>query len=260
VRLFAAAAAASITASAFADTPQERMEADMRAGRPLLAHVVVALCDNDHQGIVPVPRALGDGTSPRTNLYWGALYGVKTFFSEKRGWRRVASVPAPDGVLERLVLSGEIRRGDKDHTVQVVADAWDGRRMKDAVTRFLEQASGRNIVGGTPHVVAFVGHNGLMDFEAPTLAPGEKEPARAAVVLACASRPYFTGALARAGAHPLLLTRGLMAPEAYTLEAAIRTWFATGDEAEVRAAAAAAYDRYQRCGPTAARRLFAAKE
>ena len=41
-------------------------------------HVFVALCDNKHQGIIPVRDELGDGDKPRWNLYWGALYGVKS--------------------------------------------------------------------------------------------------------------------------------------------------------------------------------------
>ncbi|HBH24362.1 MAG TPA: hypothetical protein DDY13_13175 [Cytophagales bacterium] len=35
-------------------------------------HVFVALCDNEHQGIVPVPNTLGNGKDPNSNLYWGA--------------------------------------------------------------------------------------------------------------------------------------------------------------------------------------------
>ena len=40
-------------------------------------HVFVALCDHINQGIVSVPESLGNGQNPTTNLYWGALYGVK---------------------------------------------------------------------------------------------------------------------------------------------------------------------------------------
>jgi hypothetical protein len=140
--------------------------------------------------------------------------------------------------------------------------------MGDAVKAFLETAAGRRPQtievegqilrsGGDAHLVAFVGHNGLMDFPAPALARGSASPARAAVVLACASRPYFSGLLARAGAEPLLLTTGLMAPEAYSLEAAVRTWFASADVGATRRAAADAYAKYQGCGLRAARRLFA---
>src|SRR5579864_1418535 len=44
-------------------------------------HVFVALADNQHQGIVPVPAKLGNGEDAERNLYWGSAYGVKTFFS-----------------------------------------------------------------------------------------------------------------------------------------------------------------------------------
>src|ERR1700751_6185185 len=46
-----------------------------------VVHVYVALADNRHQGIVPVPAKLGNGEDPARNLYWGAAYGLKTFFS-----------------------------------------------------------------------------------------------------------------------------------------------------------------------------------
>jgi len=226
-----------------------------RAVNAATAYVVVALCDNEHQGIVPVPKALGDGTNPSTNLYWGAAFGVRTYLSKARHWQRQKdSGVLPEGVLERIVVTTRVPRAVGDVEVKVVADAWDGRRMKDAVAWFLEAAAGRR--ADEAHVVAFVGHNGLMDFEAPAFRAGEAEPARAAIVLACASRPYFSDLLKRAGARPLLLTSGLMAPEAYTLDAGLRAWFATGDVAQVHDAAAAAYHRYQRCGLTASRRLF----
>src|SRR5687768_2778496 len=41
-----------------------------------VVHVFVALCDNEYQGIVPVPARIGNGDDPDNNLYWGAAYGV----------------------------------------------------------------------------------------------------------------------------------------------------------------------------------------
>src|SRR5215813_9455895 len=41
-------------------------------GKPRTVHVFVALADNDHQGIVPVARILGNGEDPEHNLYWGS--------------------------------------------------------------------------------------------------------------------------------------------------------------------------------------------
>ena len=63
--------AASAQASSV-DEVVRRLEADVDAGRPLVAHVVVALADNEFQGIVPVvlgrrgrAGAAGGGTRVR---------------------------------------------------------------------------------------------------------------------------------------------------------------------------------------------------
>ncbi|MBI3270906.1 MAG: hypothetical protein HYZ53_18030 [Planctomycetes bacterium] len=267
-----AAAAGRVQAE---DAAQERLEADARAGRPLVAHVVVALCDNVHQGIVPVPAALGNGQDPATNLYWGARFGVKSHFA-KVGWQRLSVAGAPEGgVLERIVFRRTVARpGGASATCVVVAEAWDGRRIRDAIGRFLSlsagdppaqieasDADGQKVsvtAGGASHVVAYVGHDGLMEFAAPGVpGPGLGGPRRSAMVLACSSRAYFAAPVARAGAHALVLTTGLMAPEAYTLDAALLRFFGGGTPAEVRAAAAGAYATYQKCSLSAARRLFA---
>ena len=57
--------------------PRDELDADFSAGKPLVAHVIVALSDNELQGIVPRTATLGDGDRPQSNLYWGAMYGVK---------------------------------------------------------------------------------------------------------------------------------------------------------------------------------------
>lgn len=245
-----------------------RVSRDLAAGRPLVAHVVVALCDNDNQGIVPVPRAIGNGQDPVRNLYWGAGYGLDTYFTRHGGWtveRREAN-PAP-GILVRLVLSKTLRREGRAIVVHLVADAWDGREIRRATERFLAMAAGHAPesvpagragpalpAGGAAALVAYVGHDGLMDFSVPPPpVPRTDAPPRSAIVLACASiGPH----LERAGAHPLVLTTGLMAPEAYALEAAVSSW-AAGEASDLtRRAAAAAYHRYQKCGARAAARLF----
>lgn len=46
----------------------------------------------------------------------------------------------------------------------LTADAWRGSRIRDAITAFLEQAS-----GAPADIVAYVGHDGLMAPEAYTL-------------------------------------------------------------------------------------------
>jgi hypothetical protein len=49
-----------------------------------------------------------------------------------------------------------------------------------------------------------------------------------------------------------------MAPEAYTLKAALDGWIAAENDEAIRQRAAQAYDKYQKCGERAASRLFAA--
>src|SRR4029077_11310434 len=71
-------------------------------------HVFVALCDNVNQGIVPVSASLGNGDDPPRNLYWGAAFGVKTFFTKSRDWRPVPvqtqSSKSSSVVLERSIF------------------------------------------------------------------------------------------------------------------------------------------------------------
>jgi hypothetical protein len=236
---------------------------DPYAGR--VAYVIVALCDNVNQGIVPVPAALGNGDDPARNLYWGARFGVKTHFNASREWRAVAAVgnPAPK-VLERVVY--------KHRTLDayLVADAYRGAEIRQATADFFNVASGNlNPTfedagktyglgrGAAAHLVAYVGHDGLMDFQLPALPVRRDEVRRDAVILACVSRRYFAAGLIETGAHPLVWTTNLMAPEAYVLKAALDGWLAGEGGEQVRLRAAKAYDKYQNCGLKAAQGLFA---
>jgi len=48
-----------------------------------------------------------------------------------------------------------------------------------------------------------------------------------------------------------------MAPEAYILKSALDGWIGAEHNEQIRDRAAGAYDKYQKCGFRAARRLFA---
>jgi hypothetical protein len=76
------------------------------------------------------------------------------------------------------------------------------------------------------------------------------------IVLACASKSYFARYVKAAGAQPLLWTTNLMAPEAYTLKAALDGWIAHESEQQIRQRAAGAYSKYQKCSQAAALRLL----
>lgn len=229
-------------------------------------HAFVALCDNDHQGIVPVPAALGNGDDPANNLYWGARYGVKTFFRNSALWELVRTIKPESGpVLERCVFR---QKGGKAF---LVADAYQGREIRQAVIDFLEAAAGQDKgkitisqdgkkievpTGGAAGLIAYVGHDGLMDFRLGSYPEKEDGLSREVIILACMSRSYFAEAVRSASATPLLWTTGLMAPEAYTLEAAVEGWIDGKSDGDIRDLAAAAYHKHQKCGLATARKLL----
>jgi hypothetical protein len=230
-------------------------------------HVFVALADNQHQGIIPVPPALGNGRDPQRNLYWGAAYGVKTYFKASKDWELVWSGhAAKDAILERCVF--QVR----DNDVYLVADAYEGSQIKLAVTDFLSAAAGvakekvtfkmrseevSIAIAGDANLVVYVGHEAFMDFKIPPITGTRGSKPRQTIILACASKSFFTPYIRPTGAEPLLWMTGLMAPEAYTLKAAIDGWTADEDDEAIRQRAAQAYDRYQKCGARAALKLFA---
>lgn len=226
-------------------------------------HVFVALADNVNQGIVPVSASLGNGDNATTNLYWGAAFGIRTFFSRNKDWQLLSVKPNPSAsILERCIFKHR-------HTSSLlVADAYRGKEISQATWDFLEAAAGKpgeklevsNVqfhTGGSADLVAYIGHNGLMDFKLDSHPKHRDSRQRRAIILACASKQYFSPALQQSGATPLLWTTNLMAPEAYVLSAAIDGWMKKESDEQIRLRAASAYNKYQNCGMKAARALFA---
>jgi hypothetical protein len=109
-----------------------------------VVHVFVALCDNAHQGIAAVPKALGNGQDPRDNLYWGAMYGTKTFLRRSPHWKRLTVAGAPDKADRKAILDvAAFRNAAGRQRVYVYAEAYDGARMKAALSDFFAAAAGR---------------------------------------------------------------------------------------------------------------------
>ena len=229
-------------------------------------HVFVALADNQHQGIIPVAAILGNGEDAQHNLYWGSAYGVKTFFSRSAEWEKIRCGDKPKvEILERCVFKYRAAN------VYLVADAYRGMEIKQAILDFLDSAAGdgadvMNVsapsgpvslpIRGGANLVAYIGHDGLMDFQIPRTPRQKNATHRDAIVLACASKQLFTDAVRASGAYPLIWTTGLMAPEAYTLKSALDGWIAGESNDQIRDRAAGAYDKYQKCGFRAAHRLL----
>jgi hypothetical protein len=260
--LSACAAVNPATPPATNNTPNTRVEVAAINSMPVI-HVFVALADNVNQGIVPVSASLGDGDNPKTNLYWGAAFGIRTFFSKNRDWELISVTQGPNAaILERCIFKH--RRA----SLLMVADAYRGKEISQTTMDFLEAAAGKPgeklkaadvefHTGGSADLVAYIGHNGLMDFKLPSHPKQRDDRQRRAIILACASKQYFSPALEQSGATPLLWTTNLMAPEAYVLSAAIDGWIRKESDEQVRLRAADAYHKYQKCGVRAARGLFA---
>jgi hypothetical protein len=228
--------------------------------------VFVALADNQHQGIVPVAAILGNGEDAAHNLYWGSAYGVKTFFSRSGDWTKMSCGAKPKAeVLERCVFK------HRATNVYLVADAYRGIEIKQAILDFLDSAAGDGAetltlpdasgaiklpIRGGANLVAYIGHDGLMDFQLAKFPSKKNDTHRDAVALACASKQFFGAAVRASGAYPLVWTTGLMAPEAYTLKSVLDGWIARENAEQIRDRAAGAYDKYQKCGVRAAHRLL----
>ncbi len=225
-------------------------------------HAFVALCDNINQGIVPVPAKFGNGQDPKNNLYWGAMYGIKSYFKRSKDWTFISSTKNPKThILERILF--------KHNTTNtyLLADAYDGKYIKNTTKDFIEATAGRNGItvvngtqklkfGGDANLLAYIGHDGLMEFDVE----GEFKPInkikRDAIILACVSKDYFQPYLEQTKANPLVWSTGLMSPEAYTLKWALDGWVLKETDLDIRERAAKAYNYYQKCGINGAKRLL----
>lgn len=229
-------------------------------------HVLVPLCDLEKQGVLSDSEKLCSGGDPDDNLYWGARYGVRSFFEGQEEWKVLSSSKGRDSIVERVLFSH-----DSSNTY-MLAEAYHGGRMPACLKDFLSYVNGMGKkevaqgidtlrFGADTDLLAFCGHNGLMDhpkiqIPGPPAKEGSDHGASEAVVLACESKSHFRSYFEDAPATPLVWTSGFMSPEAYTLKGILEEWTAEKKGSKVREAAAEAYDRYQDCGMEAAKGLF----
>lgn len=227
-------------------------------------HVLVALCDNKYQAIAPVPEAIGNGQDPKNNLYWGAGYGFKTYFSKQKEWQVIQiNKPNNNKILEEIIYK------HKNQDVYIVAQAYNGKYIDDTVDDFFDYSAGKKIrsfslngkqinAGGKADLVIYIGHDSLMEWSLSKFLPDswhwetlpkeqqEKQKSRYAAVFACKSQRYFSPALSRLGITPLILTTHRMAPEAYSVYAMIDGWLQGESKSSIRLKVASAYSKYQK--------------
>jgi len=241
--------------------------ADSFSGKPSI-HIFVALCDNEYQGIVKVPENIGKGDKPSTNLYWGCGYGVKTYFKKSAEWLYIKTIPLkhanyPDTlILERLMFK------HKSSGQYLIADAYNGKYIQPCIKDFLKSTSGQmkdtlhyknDVIGiqGNARLCAYIGHDGLMEFDIEDTIFNADGKTRDCIILACISKGYFAPYIQKAKGNPLVWTTGFMSPEAYTIHDALSSYLKNQSKETIRNSAAAAYSRYHKsCSINASRKLL----
>lgn len=268
------------------DALYDRIAVDLRAGKPLVVTVHVALCD---KSIIPCGnRTLGNGDAPARNLYWGGAAGLRAFFDYRRAYQRIFK-DGGDGkvILERVVYRLRVRRpsahwrrrGIKGgFEVLVVGLAYRGKQIGRAMAALVAQVSrdeelpatsklaggslklpdGRVIaIGARGHVVGYAGHNHLMDVTDFRWPSRTRKRALGYFALACLTAEYLAPQLSKLpAARALLLTRSLMYPGAFTIDGLVRGLADGVGEAEVFRRGADAYAHYQKRPPGRIRFVF----
>lgn len=231
-------------------------------GKSKTIHIFVALCDNKYQGIVPVPTKIGNGQDPDNNLYWGCAYGIRSYFKKSKGWKFLKSEKNINNiVLERVIF----KHTSKDY--YLVADAYDGKYIKECTIDFLKSSSGiikdtLNInnetigISGNSSLVSYIGHDGLMDFQLSESFKNTDDKKRDVIILACYSKRFFSPHLSNSNINPLVWSTNLMAPEAYVIHDAITGYINNEDNQQIRNRAAKAYSKFQKCSEKAAKNLL----
>ncbi len=241
---------------------------DLAAGRPLVVRVIIPLCSNDQ--VSCGASWAGQPGRPKTNLYWGAIFGARTLFEARSSpWHTVEIGPGEGPVVERAVyrrsVPGELWGLEGEIEQIAVLEAHHGDHIDAAVRALMETAArggtttfrdGDRVRTERIHVVGYAGHNRLMDGVSAPEVEGT-DSAIPSFVLACDSERWFSQRLVAVGSRPLVMTRALMAPEGYVVDAAVRAVGERAPERAVRDRVVRAYARWQRTTVGAASVLFA---
>lgn len=215
--------------------------------------VVIALADNATQGIAPVPAKIGNGDDRENNLYWGCSEALKPVLRRSPEWKLMSSeANVTESILERCTFEHKATK------TRLVADVYRGSAIRQATTDFFGHLTGTRAIDDLP-LVAYIGHDGLMDFELPANATDGKAGGREAIVLCCMSEKYFGPHLQQIGARPVITTKQLMYPGGFVLKAALDGWFRGENPNAVLGRVAASYASNQGIGLKAARGVFATR-
>jgi hypothetical protein len=253
----------------------------LAAGEPIVVMAHVPLCDNRvlHCG----NKIVGDGDHPDGNLYWNTDEGFLGWFGRRdSGWTPVklaATSTAPADVLavrvwhRRFAPAGawKSRGVKKSFDVYVVAWAWRGTAIDDTLAAYLDDVYGdgtRTIeladhtvlaAGGASTIVAWVGHNRLMDVApidwAARAAHGSSR-ARGVIAEACQTAPYMAADVSSRERVPLLMTNDFLFAGATAFEGVVTQFARGGTLAEMRTLATTQYAQGEQLPVAHVARIF----
>lgn len=238
--------------------------------QPLVVHIFVPLCDNEHQGIVPTTASLGNGFSLRSNLYWATTNGIKRYFKEKKQWQLLQSIKnvyQDSVVLERVIFK---RTYPNQASVYIVADAYRGDKMLNTLNHFsramsnnytnsiLLPDSNRIEIHGGADLVVFNGHNGFLDFapDTPTQYYNTTKSQKDMVAIACFANEYFEREALWAQAYPIVRAKSTLHPGAFIISAIIDDWAMLNSVETMRLSAGKAYCAIHNCSVKTSKNLF----
>ncbi|MBN2719039.1 MAG: hypothetical protein JXX14_24540 [Deltaproteobacteria bacterium] len=267
-----------------------RIAADTAVGKPLVATVYVALCDNDSQGIIPVKNpSICNGDDPERNIYWTGN-GIAGYL-KSHGWKRVKSNSNGHGingdsiiirqdVWQKRVFAGQGLRQNgapRSFNAYVVAKAYRGSRIHDAMKHYfeaihfdsaenIELPDGKDIAAaGQSHIVGYIGHDYLMDAPSGTAAFMDLTSARhhrtsvlskGTFALACISNEYVRPFVSYSNVYILAMNNFLTYPSAWTVGGIIDGIAAGGSGKTIYRSAATQFSRGQKCGMKWALKAF----
>jgi hypothetical protein len=242
------------------------------AGAPLpprpagyrIIHALVCLCDNEHQNIAKVPEKIGRGRDLGNNLYWGNAEGLAGVFGKAKQWALLGKPAPPAG--QEIILERRAYHHAK-HKALLVADAYRGESMRECLATYFGYLAGNEAVavaagertfpaGGTSDFIAFIGHNGLMDFTLDVPARESAATPKATAAFCCRSLAYFNPLLTELGTKPYCLTKQNMYPGAFLLRDVLEAWLSGETPQGATARAAAAYAANQKISLKAASGVF----
>lgn len=234
-------------------------------GAPIVVMAHVPLCDN--RILRCGSKRMGDGDNPDTNLYWNTDEGFLGWFGRRgSGWRAVdvKEAGAPADVLEtrvwhrRVAATGAWRAHGVTDPIDVylVVYAWRGTAIDATLAAYLDDVYGdtpREVTladgttlhaGGASTIVAWVGHNRLMDVEpidwAARAAHATAAP-KGVIAEACQTAPYMAAEVSSPARVPLLMTNDFLFAGAHAFEGVATAFARGGTLSEIRTLATAQY-------------------